>query len=154
VAKAAVPASQELRRWWPVDEDRIQEEMDRCFGLYGKELPTQLLYEWQTQHKGGVCMVEGCGRPFRRQLVYHALYALDEEGKPTKEVRQVFADFYIYVPDCHCYKTCKTAGRMISIYTRDGPKEVMWKLPGCGRVMVAERLTGDKTCMKCGGIIL
>jgi hypothetical protein len=143
-----------MKRWWPVTDERIAEEMERYFEMFGKDLPTQMLYETQTQLHGGACMVEGCGRPFKKRRVYQALYVPDQEGKPTKEVRQVFADFEMYVPDCHCYKTCTTAGHMAKVFTRDGPREVMVRTPGCGRVLVAERLMGEKTCLNCGGIIL
>lgn len=116
-----------------------EDVLDQLVKASSRDIPTEIIAAWQLEAKGGVCLL--CQKPYIPVMV-----------------KNRFADFTYYTPDCRCYKRCTLAGVKDSYERRRGTTrstvEVMRKYSGCGKILVEEKLLGLDRCSNCGGYIL
>ena len=132
------------------DQAHLEYRMGDVFERFGKTMETEELVYYELLLNGGECEI--CGRGW---VPTHVLHQVEVDGK----VVRTFADFTVYQPVCGCYKQCETAGVTVEIYSKKGKREVVRRRPGCGELLVVERLMtlhgkDQRTCRNCGGIIL
>lgn len=154
---AAIPAAGgwEPAGQWFYDQALLDERMAGVYERFGRDLPTEVLVTWELEHHGGKCPV--CGIPWKAVRVNPVARAQDEAG--VSHIVREFADFTIHEPACRCFKRCTTAGVMVPLFTKEGERRVLARIPGCGSWLVAERLLTDHgqrqaTCLNCGCLIV
>lgn len=109
-----------------------QSWVDESFRRYTeKVMESRIQLAEQLQHQGGECPL--CHREFDRIKVDNA-----------------YGNFEYFIPACYCYKTCDRIPRWwYETNSRGDEVFVRGFRPGCGRIMIAERLMNVKHCTDC-----
>lgn len=145
-------AAQALAKVKPYDQKHLERRMAEVFAKWGKELTTERLKVMELQLHGGPCPV--CQKGWIPTHVEEWGRAWNEKLQQWVN-QQLFADFTLFRPSCRCFKTCTVAGILVKV---GGGKEILLRRPGCGALLVEERLLQlnheQKTCLNCGGVIL
>ncbi len=121
-----------------------QDDIDRRFKVYLDRSDTDPLlhhdavaYQWDRETHGGKC--NQCGKEWRK--VDHKIVLSD--GK-------LFADYYLFEPDCACYQRCTLVAHERT--GKDGKPELTGDyVQGCGHWLIEEKLRNYHKCMNCGG---
>lgn len=107
-----------------IDDALVEKGYQRC--LEGHELVARVA---TLERRGGPCPV--CGVPFNLVIV---------DNK--------FGQFDYYQPSCRCYKRCESV--KIREKKKDGSYgRLLGEVEGCGRWLIAEKLTNIDYCTSC-----
>lgn len=132
---------------FPLTQARLDVMLDVAAERFGRELPTQVLVVWELERHGGACPL--CSVPWVAVHANHATMRIDPVTKVAVTAKQL-SDFTYYRPGCKCFKRCTRAGMKVA--SGHGKTVTLYR-PGCGQLLVAERLLEMPTCINCGGLI-